>query len=368
MALNGDRRCHGNRVFEGNVNFSNTMADLNFNAKHAFLTYAQADALVSKENVLQLLQELLRPDAICVGQETHEDGGLHFHVLVRWNVRRHFRDPRAFDLEGVHPNVQSPRSWRRVIDYCIKDGVYINRGFDLENESIVDTTIRHLETGAAPSTIVTDVVKERGDKALKLITQIATFVDLAKKPGVVHKPLYNFPANFVLDPRHAPTFLNFTMDVTMPVGLREGRYSLWLYGPSRTGKTTFARSLGDHWYMNGSWNVECYSDNCPYGVLDDIEWERLRPYYKGLLGMQLDVTVTDKYKRKSVIRGGRPVIVITNELPDFSQAERAWLEANVLFLNIDYKMWRDGFAQQDEDVLRLVRDEVNNVFALPPSE
>ena len=121
--------------------------------------------------------------------------------------------------------------------------------------------------------------------------------------------------------------------------LRGDRKSLWIYGPSRLGKTVLARSLGYHWYMQGAWNVDAYDDEADYGVLDDIPWENLQRYYKGLLGIQMDVTVTDKYKKKSVITHGRPVIVITNELPTFTVAEAAWLETNVVFHFINDKLY-----------------------------
>lgn len=111
--------------------------------------------------------------------------------------------------------------------------------------------------------------------------------------------------------------------------------SIWFCGPSMFGKTCLAESLGQHWYMQNMWNLECLSDNeAVYGVLDDIEWESLQISYKAVLGRQLNVNLTDKYKRKTLYKLGYPVIVCSNELPDFSLTQRTWLRENVLFYDI----------------------------------
>ena len=55
--------------------------------------------------------------------------------------------------------------------------------------------------------------------------------------------------------------------------------SLVIYGPSRTGKTSWARSLGRHTYMNTNWNV----DEIDVGfhghvILDDIDFSTFRSW------------------------------------------------------------------------------------------
>jgi len=42
---------------------------------------------------------------MCVGQESHQDGGTHFHACVIYR-KKISRQPKAFDLLGVHPNVR----------------------------------------------------------------------------------------------------------------------------------------------------------------------------------------------------------------------------------------------------------------------
>jgi len=91
--------------------------------------------------------------------------------------------------------------------------------------------------------------------------------------------------------------------------------------------------------MQNQWNAERLDSTAAYGVMDDIPWEIMRYNYKGMLGFQIDVTVTDKYRRKSVYGGGLGVVVVSNELPQFSDEEQAWLETNVDFIYINEPVW-----------------------------
>ena len=171
------------------------------------------------------------------------------------------------------------------------------------------------------------IIQRSGIKGLRMYHQIAAFVDRMAKPVMLHEPLRdfnatNFPGLF-RDVHLLGIFTGFRLQLFADNDERLGRKSLWITGASRLGKTVLARSLGEHWYMNSSWNLEAHDDRASYGILDDIEWESMKRYYKGILGCQTDITVTDKYKKKSKIRHGVPVIVITNNLPDFTAEELA---------------------------------------------
>lgn len=91
--------------------------------------------------------------------------------------------------------------------------------------------------------------------------------------------------------------------------------------------------------MQGQWSIEQFADvKHVYGILDDLDWDVLRKYYKPLLGCQKDITVTDKYCKKKTFVHGFPVVVCTNELPEFTKAERDWLSVNVDFFCIEHSL------------------------------
>jgi hypothetical protein len=38
-------------------------------------------------------------------EEHHQDGGRHWHAIVVFDVPYRGRDERAFDVDGIHPNI-----------------------------------------------------------------------------------------------------------------------------------------------------------------------------------------------------------------------------------------------------------------------
>ena len=91
------------------------------------------------------------------------------------------------------------------------------------------------------------------------------------------------------------------------------RKSLFLGGPTRIGKTEWARSLGRHVYWNGTIDASMWDDEARYVIFDDFEW-KFMPFKKQFIGCQLEFAITDKYCRKRTIkRWGKPAIIIYND-------------------------------------------------------
>lgn len=340
------------------VEAPSTPTGFRLQAKKVFLTYPQANNIELKE-----LFDFLKSkgtDKLVVSEEEHEDGGRHFHALVEFTRKVNTRKVDYFDFNGNHPNIVKPNSPKGTFDYVTKDGNYINDGWDFEKKESITKIVQQVaqEPGLSHNEAVCAVMERGGDRALKLFNQVNGYMLLLKKPSAKHLPLMDINTfNLASYTTWGNAIKQFIQDVNDGPGLRETRMSLWLHGPSRMGKTMMARSLGVHWYMNSMWNAECFDDDAAYGVLDDMPWENgLRGWYKSIMGLQLDVTITDKYKPKSVIKHGRPVIIITNTLPDFTQEERAWLSVNVTFCGVLQPCYKDfdevmGEAQDPYSVL-----------------
>lgn len=110
-------------------------------------------------------------------------------------------------------------------------------------------------------------------------------------------------------------------------------------GPSRTGKTAWARSLGEHVYWNGLVNTEIWNTNAKYIVVDDFDWNYF-PFKKQLIGCQLEFTITDKYRKKRRIsEWGKPCIFIYNPDMDpfekMSISEKEWMGLNSIRIDIN---------------------------------
>ena len=118
--------------------------------------------------------------------------------------------------------------------------------------------------------------------------------------------------------------------------------SLCLWGPSRNGKTIWARSLGAHAYFGGLFSLSEPLEGVKYAVFDDINGGiQFFPQYKWWLGHQRQFYATDKYKGKKLIHWGKPAIWVSNDDPrEQHGADRDWLEANVLFIYVDRPLTR----------------------------
>jgi len=78
--------------------------------------------------------------------------------------------------------------------------------------------------------------------------------------------------------------------------------SLILIGPSRCGKTEWARSLGKHMYFNNLLNLDDWDESADYIILDDFSPDitKFLPSWKCFFGGQKQFTLTDKYRGKRV--------------------------------------------------------------------
>lgn len=129
-------------------------------------------------------------------------------------------------------------------------------------------------------------------------------------------------------PPYTPSFTEFvrvpaemtdwvTNEMTKPVRPK----ALVVWGPTRTGKTQWARSLGQHTYMSTLFNADDIDTECEYAIFDDIPIEFMKNSYKAwfgkclhnilslhlllttlsTIGAQETFTITDKYQKKRTI-------------------------------------------------------------------
>lgn len=75
-------------------------------------------------------------EAWIIAQELHEDGQPHLHAWLNLDRKVNIGDPRIFDVEGFHPNLQGCRSNKDVIKYVTKGGVWISSMTEEEIENL----------------------------------------------------------------------------------------------------------------------------------------------------------------------------------------------------------------------------------------
>lgn len=113
--------------------------------------------------------------------------------------------------------------------------------------------------------------------------------------------------------------------------------SLVIIGPSRIGKTAWARSLGPHMYFNTYINLDRWNDNAKYIILDDftIEVDKYLPSWKCFFGSQEEFTLTDKYRSKRTVKWGKPLIWLNNEDFKVSLSTYTYIHLNSKIIEIE---------------------------------
>jgi hypothetical protein len=310
-----------------------------FQRRYALLTYAQCGTLDPFE-VSDLLSSL---GAECIiGRETHADGGIHLHAFVDFGREYRTRNPRQFDVGGCHPNVLAGKKTpEKMYDYATKEGEIVAGGLERPDGSrISGTSDRWAKI----------ILAETRDDFFELCATMdpralaCSFPSLCRyadwryrlEPG-----RYETPADYVFDTRGFPELDDWVQRYL--AGHRHGErgQSLILIGPSRMGKTAWARSLGHHAYFGGLFSLDEDISDVEYAVFDDIQGGlEFFHAYKFWLGQQQSFYATDKYKGKKLITWGKPSIWCSNTDPRADKgADADWLDANCKFVFIDSKLY-----------------------------
>jgi len=313
------------------------MPAFRFTARNVALTYSQCPT--NKEDLYEFLLSLscgdTRVDKVLVAQERHEDGNHHLHAYVHFNNQPNIRNSRFFDHASYHPNIQPVRRVLDWLKYCTKEDTEYLSNFTVgpspkKIELAFDTLKSSIEEGKKISESVAAALEV--DKSLiRSYTQLRAYAQDFSRESLVCLPKYDL-SSFSLTRTDRTRMEEWrTRLAQLRPGDRTSMRSMWFLGITRYGKTSLARSFGNHWYIGFTWDMSRISDEAEYGVIDDIDWEKLKYNYKALLGLQEDVSLTDKYRAKKCFKMGKPVIVCTNDPPIVSDQEREWLSGNVDF-------------------------------------
>ncbi len=176
-----------------------------FNAKCAFVTYPRCST--EKEVVLgRAIEQWPDLDWMVIAREIHkpqeltnQDGPnkenlpsgnrsstlertsdlltpFHLHVLICWKSRKHSRDPSWLDfLAGAHPNIQTPRSRKTVMEYITKEDTDAL-------EFPIGTIAAVIAKSAGISVLVSQMIRDH--KSLREIDLAAPGFVLLHKPQI----------------------------------------------------------------------------------------------------------------------------------------------------------------------------------------
>lgn len=84
----------------------------------------------SSINAEELMEhwKTFQPEYVLQAKELHEDGGIHYHVLLMLPRAKNLKDPKFFDYGGEHFNIQSTKNLSAWKQYIEKDGDLLKYG------------------------------------------------------------------------------------------------------------------------------------------------------------------------------------------------------------------------------------------------
>uniref|UniRef100_A0AAU6S5B1 Replication-associated protein n=1 Tax=Myotis capaccinii feces associated gemycircularvirus TaxID=3139979 RepID=A0AAU6S5B1_9VIRU len=303
------------------------------NARYFLVTYAQCgelDPWAVNDHFAQLGAECI------IGREDHSDGGNHLHAFVDFGRKFRSRRSNVFDVDGRHPNIEpSKRSPQGGYDYAIKDGNVVAGGLARPSvDGVVSAGDKWSEiVGAEDEQSFWAAVERLDPKAL--CTQygnLRKFADWRYKP---EPEVYEHPEGLDFELGMVPQLVEWGEQ------LLGRRRSLCIYGPTRVGKTTWARSLGMHVYFIGVLSGEVALRDMPtaqYAIFDDIRGGiKFFPSWKEWFGCQMTVSVKKLYRDPVQVCWGKPCIWLSNADPrtGMEPDDIDWLEGNCDFIYLE---------------------------------
>ncbi|AEI91430.1 replication associated protein [West African Asystasia virus 1] len=332
------------------------------NAKNYFLTYPQCS--ISKEEALQKLISLRTPTNIKfirVCRELHQDGEPHLHVLIQFEGKYQCTNQRFFDLESptrptpYHPNIQGAKSSSDVKSYIEKGGDFIDHGqFQVdprsargEGQCLADVYAEALNAADKDSAL--QVIKEKDPKNFFLqYHNISANANHIFAPKITPYVSPYDPNSFDNVPEAMKEWAS--KNVMGPAARPDRPLSIVIEGPSRSGKTKWARALGPHNYMCGhiDLSLKVYNNNAWYNVIDDVDPHYLK-HFKEFMGAQHNWQSNVKYSKPVQIKGGIPTIFLCNPGPQSSYKEyleepknaqlKIWAEQNASFIYLEAPLY-----------------------------
>nr|QTT61668.1 replication-associated protein [Becurtovirus sp.] len=340
-----------------------------FQKKNGFLTYSQIGGDF-KDYIFDKLMELLIPFEIlflAVALEHHQptdtnpEPGFHTHCIFQCNKKLQVNGNLFFNIilpDGriIHPRVDGLNAPKRAWEYITKEDIQPRCFGELRLGGRSPNRIgnsnlewrRILDSSHTKEEFFTNIRESCPSDFVLRWPSILAFANYHFRPIV--QPYVPRWTEFNRLPNEIKEWAEHNIYFVSSHCLNYELYrprSLYICGPSRTGKTQWARSLGRHHYMSGmvldwtNYDVQ----HTTYHVIDDIRYSKIQQeLFKSIIGCNQDYTVWIKHKPNLVIPGGRPCIAITNPdmdwIPCMSEPMKDWFHANcdVYYLRTD-EVW-----------------------------
>jgi len=102
------------------------------NCRRLLLTWSQCGD-IKPDEIFKFLNDKRPLRYWSIGQEHHQDGGLHVHAYVEYVDKLDIINPRYWDYKGFHPNIlRVVKTWQKACNYTRKENGNVVTNIDLE--------------------------------------------------------------------------------------------------------------------------------------------------------------------------------------------------------------------------------------------
>lgn len=304
------------------------------------LTYEQANKHAIAKNIDKYFNG---EEQYCViARENHKNGIPHIHIFIQFRKKKQFRSIGVLDAlipGGKHGNYKAARHPDAARAYVMKCKNYLETGnYAVENpwkEAIeaksVDAGMEVLKAHKCRDFVL---FSDKIEQTLKRLHPVAATASYVQRSG--------------LKPWILPDELTRWVQDELP---KKGdrALALVLVGDSRTGKTTWARSLvpENHNYFRGEFSLNHFRDAAALNVFDDCASisGKSRHYRKQLLTCMGESFLTDKYTKKVKVNISQPSIVLVNTseevawCTDSESGEYAYWQKNAIVVILENNLY-----------------------------
>lgn len=208
--------------------------------KAFFLTYSQSSLGRERLSVWFTRQPYMK--RVIVGREHHQDGNLHWHVLIEYEREKDIRAGSYFNIDGEHPNI---KVWTRSGGSTYEQW-FLNHWEYCKKEDPTPFVV-----GEAPTVggrkrkrddvfiEALDVCRREGVNEAMVFLEHAAPYDLVTKYDQIYRTMVAVRNQATNSQAPARSVTEFSLAPRIP----ENWHCLFVNGPTQLGKTAWARSL-----------------------------------------------------------------------------------------------------------------------------
>lgn len=212
-------------------------------ARKIFLTYSQVNPIITAKQILEILKKKMNFYEVeyLIGKEFHQDGGTHYHVILRKQNKFNITNQDFLDIQykqkNYHGNYKAVKYLDEAVAYVCKHNDYITNIENIQNGKLLTSKqfiIQQVEQKGMEKALL-EHYKKQPEKAL------ADFTSALKKQ---FNDIEKIKATLQLDEIQTPfTLENFQIPDEIKQWIQNPKKTLVLIGDSAVGKTQFCKAF-----------------------------------------------------------------------------------------------------------------------------